>query len=62
MGEDDALDSLLQLPDGNVARIGELAEELVRITPGKKLVYATDLADTPENRRRLVGLARNAHT
>ncbi len=32
------------------------------MTPGKKLVYATDLADTADNRERLQGLARNAHT
>jgi ribonuclease Z len=50
------------LPDGGAATVAVLAAELVQITPGKRLVYATDFADTPENRRRLVGLARHAHT
>lgn len=44
-------------PPGMARRI---AEELTLIVPGEKLVYATDLADTVENRRRLVSLAENA--
>ena len=52
----------IRLPDGRVATAGELAEELVLIGPGRKLVYATDLADTDDNRRRLQALARDAHT
>ena len=32
------------------------------VTPGKRLVYATDLADTPSNRARLIDFARSAHT
>ena len=52
----------IQLPDGNQAAVGTLAEDLVLIAPGKKLAYATDLADSPENRQRLIGLARHAHT
>lgn len=55
-------DAVVSLPDGNEATAGDLGNELVLITAGKKLVYATDLADTEENRRRLVALARNAHT
>jgi ribonuclease BN (tRNA processing enzyme) len=39
-----------------------LGNKLTLITPGKKLVYATDLADTPDNRGRLTAFARNAHT
>ncbi len=55
-------DALIALPDGQQRRAGELGRELVLIQPGKKLVYATDLVDNPENRRKLVTLARNAHT
>jgi ribonuclease BN (tRNA processing enzyme) len=55
-------DMWLSLPGGSAATVAELARELLTITPGKRLVYATDLADTPSNRKRLVGLARNAHT
>lgn len=54
--------ALIQLPDGSEVTAGSLAEELVIITPGKKLVYATDLADTPANRQSLIQLARHAHT
>ncbi|MEJ2554576.1 MAG: MBL fold metallo-hydrolase, partial [Gammaproteobacteria bacterium] len=50
------------LPDGQVAAAGPLGDELVLITPGKKLVYATDFADTAENRRRLQQLGHGAHT
>ena len=43
-------------------KAGALAADLTFVRAGKKLVYATDLADTPENRRRLIALARAAHT
>jgi ribonuclease BN (tRNA processing enzyme) len=54
--------SLLTLPDGREAAVAELTRELLVITPGRRLVYATDLADTPSNRERLVALAQHAHT
>jgi ribonuclease BN (tRNA processing enzyme) len=56
------LEHMLQLPNGQTASIGELGRDLVLETPGRRLVYATDLADTPDNRARLIELARNAHT
>jgi ribonuclease BN (tRNA processing enzyme) len=52
----------LSLPDGREAAVTELAEALLAVTPGKRLVYATDLADSPDNRERLIALAHNAHT
>ena len=52
----------IPLPDGRRARAEELERTLVLRSPGKKVVYATDLADTPGNRQKLVALARNAHT
>lgn len=55
-------DALVELPDGSVTNVAELCEQLIMVTPGKRLVYATDLADSPSNRERLIGLARNAHT
>jgi ribonuclease BN (tRNA processing enzyme) len=58
-GEEDAL---IPLPNGNAAQAGGLARELILTTPGKRLVFATDLGDTLENRRRLAWLARHAHT
>lgn len=52
----------ITLPDGRVAAAGPLGDELVLITSGKKLVYATDFADTAENRCRLQQLSHGAHT
>lgn len=54
--------ALVQLPNGSKADVATLATDLVLITPAKKLVYATDLADTPNNRQHLHTLARYAHT
>ena len=58
-GEDRAC---IELPDGSSERVQALADELVLISPGKKLAYATDFADTPENRARVIELVRNSHT
>jgi ribonuclease BN (tRNA processing enzyme) len=55
-------DASLELPDGSTRTVRALKEELVLIRSGEKLVYATDLADTVENRARLGALARDAHT
>lgn len=52
----------IKLPDQTVRRAGELAEELIAIRSGLKLVYAADMADTPENRKKLTSLAHSAHT
>jgi ribonuclease BN (tRNA processing enzyme) len=52
----------LALPDGSETPVGALAQALLIAAPGKKIVYATDLADTPANRERLATLARGAHT
>jgi len=54
--------AMVALPDGSEASVAVLAADLLLVTPAKKLVYATDLADTPENRRRLQALASCAHT
>jgi ribonuclease BN (tRNA processing enzyme) len=54
--------ALVEMPDGSRLSAGALAEDLVLVTAGKKLVYATDLADIPDNREKLVNLARQAHT
>lgn len=52
----------IRLPDGSVRVAETLGRQLMLIEPGKKIVYATDLADTAENRERLESLARDAHT
>ncbi len=55
-------EKLITLPDGSNERVQALADDLVLISPGKRLVYATDFADTPENRERVIALAHGAHT
>ena len=54
--------AMINLPDDSTASVSTLTDELTLITPGKKLVYATDLADTQENRERLIQFAKHAHT
>lgn len=56
------LETHIQLPDGRSERAGALAADLVLITPGPKLVYATDLVASLANREQLVALANGAHT
>jgi ribonuclease Z len=41
-------------------RLDELAARIVRIAPGQRIAYVTDAADTPENRVRILDLARGA--
>lgn len=50
------------LPDGTRRSVKQLREQLLLTSPGAKLVYATDFADTPGNRARLVELAAGAHS
>jgi ribonuclease BN (tRNA processing enzyme) len=56
------LDATIELPNHSRERVGLLADELLIVRPGDKLVYATDLADTAENRALLGNLAHGAHT
>ena len=57
----EALRTEIQLPDGATRSVGDLVEVLTLIRPGKRLVYAADMADNPANRRKLIDLARDAH-
>ncbi len=57
-----AFGAAIRLPDGSTESAGNLADQLLRITPAQKLVYATDLADSETNREKLIKLARGAHT
>jgi ribonuclease Z len=50
------------LPNGTIQAAGQLCDELLILQPGPKLTYATDLADTVENRNRLQLLAEASHT
>jgi ribonuclease Z len=42
--------------------LGMLREKVVSITPGQKIAYVTDVANTARNRGRIVDLARGADT
>ncbi|MFE8070883.1 Clp1/GlmU family protein [Marinobacteraceae bacterium S3BR75-40.1] len=57
---DKDLEALIELPDQTRERAGDLMDQLLQRTPGERLVYATDLADTPQNRESLIDLARGA--
>ena len=58
----DNANATIELPDGTRETAAALGAQLVLVTPGKKLAYATDLADTPANREQLPALAQHAHT
>jgi ribonuclease BN (tRNA processing enzyme) len=56
------LETIMTLPNGARDVVRAVAGRLLLERPGDKLVYATDFADTRANRRRIVELARGAHT
>jgi ribonuclease Z len=45
---------------GRVFTLGELKEQVLRVVSGEKIAYVTDAAFTPDNRARIVELARGA--
>ncbi len=54
------IQALVELPNGEREMVAALRDALVTVLPGKRLVYATDFADTPQNRGRLQSLAAEA--
>jgi ribonuclease Z len=54
-------ETAISLPDGNTLPLGEL-RDLVSTERGQKIVYITDVADTPGNRAAIEDLAREADT
>ncbi len=52
--------AMIRLPDNSSREAGELGDRLLIVTPGEKLVYATDLADTAANRAALTALTHKA--
>jgi ribonuclease Z len=52
---------MIPLPAGASAPLGEL-RDLVSISPGQKIAYVTDVADTDPNRAAIVRLAGGADT
>ncbi|TAK65256.1 MAG: hypothetical protein EPO18_00315 [Methylobacter sp.] len=57
---DGKTDATIDLPDRSTRTVKDLAELVLTETPGEKLVYATDLADTLANRADLSALAQRA--
>ncbi len=55
-------DAMIRLPDNTCLTAGKLADDLLTVRPARKMVYATDLADTASNRDKLILFAQNAHT
>ena len=49
----------VSVADGREMPLGAL-RDLVTVTPGQKIAYITDVADTPDNRERIVALTRDA--
>ncbi|MEJ2620714.1 MAG: Clp1/GlmU family protein [Candidatus Thiodiazotropha sp.] len=59
---DQQWDHRIELPNGSAEYVKALAADLTLSSPGSKIVYATDLADTVDNRESLTELAKQAHT
>jgi ribonuclease Z len=60
LAEDDR-QAMIRLPDGSESPAGSLGDLLIQITPARRLVYATDLSDTGDNRKKLAVLTSGAH-
>lgn len=43
-----------------VFKLGDLAREIARISPGQKIAYVTDVVSSPENRAKIINLAKGA--
>jgi ribonuclease Z len=52
-------DYVIQMDEGREMPLERL-RDLVTVTPGQKIAYVTDVADTPSNRKAIVELARGA--
>jgi ribonuclease BN (tRNA processing enzyme) len=54
------LQAMIEVPAGATVSVAQLRRELVDSVPGEKLCYATDFADTEDNRKTVLQLARHA--
>lgn len=54
------MDAEIKMPGGKIKTVAEIVKELAIISPGRKLAYATDLADTAKNRDSLIKLSTGA--
>jgi ribonuclease Z len=53
-------DTPILLDDGRTLPLGRLRDAIIDVTPGSKTAYVVDCAYTPENRTRIIELARDA--
>jgi len=53
-------DTMISLPDGRLAMLGDLKRDLLRIVPGQKIGYVVDVLYGEVNARRIVALMRDA--
>jgi ribonuclease Z len=58
--DDTAIEVLRRCGEAGTMPLGVLRERLVSITPGQKVAYVTDAANSPANRAAIVDLARGA--
>src|SRR5262249_43984610 len=57
-GADD--DMLIAAGDGRSIPLGALRQQALKVAPGQRVAYVTDVAFTPDNAERIIALARNA--
>jgi ribonuclease Z len=53
-------DHPIEIPGGETIRLGDLKGRALRIAPGQVVAYVTDAAPFPENREKILRLAREA--
>jgi ribonuclease Z len=53
-------DALIEIDGGRTARLGELTRHALKVAPGQRVAYVTDVAFTPANAEEIVALARGA--
>ena len=60
VAEDWADETMIAVGDGEQRLPLAALRDAVTVTPGQKIAYVTDVADTPANREAIIGLARGA--
>jgi len=53
-------DMMVEVGDGRMIRLGELARQALKVAPGQRVAYVTDVAYTEGNAEKIKALARSA--